>query len=321
MGTKQVICLLSAFGAELTRREAEWRRTRFDRAGPNTLHLCPPIPMVPRIYKVAHWMDESYTQEPLAKLEQARTAKDAGRCPQKARQPTDDTCSERRKLEQARNCVISARHQTTHGETTSCSFEVATMRCPYVPQDAQGKNDSEAAIIERVRKRRGAAGLLTLDRTLLHSPQVADGWNSFLGAVRTGTSLAPILRESLICRVAILNNAVFEWDHHSVILTGAGFPEASLGLLRRRNLQDADSAELKKILGPGEMAALAYADQMTLSVDIDDEVFRPLVNYYTTQEIVEITTTVGAYNCVSRVLVALDIDERRESGAPYMLID
>jgi phosphoribosyl-AMP cyclohydrolase len=47
--------------------------------------------------------------------------------------------------------------------------------------------------------------------------------NSFLGALRTKTSLSTAVRETAICRVAVLNKAWYEWESHSPILaTGEG---------------------------------------------------------------------------------------------------
>jgi len=50
------------------------------------------------------------------------------------------------------------------------------MRLSYIPNDATYSNPDDQAIIDRVKQRRGSAGLLELDRALLHAPPVADGW-------------------------------------------------------------------------------------------------------------------------------------------------
>jgi hypothetical protein len=50
------------------------------------------------------------------------------------------------------------------------------MRLPYVDKEPTFDNDPDQAIVERVKQRRGEAGLLELDRALLHAPPVADGW-------------------------------------------------------------------------------------------------------------------------------------------------
>jgi hypothetical protein len=54
---------------------------------------------------------------------------------------------------------------------------------------------------------------------------------------------------------------------------------------------------------------LAYTDYMTLSVEVPDDVFAILKEEFNEREIVELTATIGTYNCVSRFLVALDVSE------------
>ncbi|KAF2809075.1 uncharacterized protein BDZ99DRAFT_389294, partial [Mytilinidion resinicola] len=57
-------------------------------------------------------------------------------------------------------------------------------------------------------------------------------------------------------------------------------------------------------------AVLAYTDQMTIGVAVEDEVFGELKNLFKEREVVEIMATVAAYNCVGRFLVALDVGEK-----------
>jgi alkylhydroperoxidase family enzyme len=58
------------------------------------------------------------------------------------------------------------------------------------------------------------------------------------------------------------------------------------------------------------IAVLAYTDAMTLSVAVSDHVFDQLKLHFSEREVVEITATIAAYNCVSRFLVALDVGEK-----------
>lgn len=49
------------------------------------------------------------------------------------------------------------------------------MRLPYI-QDSDLTSEPDKAVLSRIQQRRGEKGLIALDRTLLHSPPVADGW-------------------------------------------------------------------------------------------------------------------------------------------------
>ncbi|WP_460061909.1 carboxymuconolactone decarboxylase family protein [Streptomyces sp. YKOK-I1] len=151
-------------------------------------------------------------------------------------------------------------------------------------------------IAARIRDRRGGA-LRPLDRMLLHSPQLADGWNSLLGAIRGRLRLGADLRESVILRIAVLNRAPYEWIAHE--------PEA-----RRAGLGDAELAELRREkpeLGGRTSRVIAYTDAMTRDLHVPDELFDALRADFTDAELVELTATVAAYNMVSRFLVALDV--------------
>jgi alkylhydroperoxidase family enzyme len=55
---------------------------------------------------------------------------------------------------------------------------------------------------------------------------------------------------------------------------------------------------------------------MTLDVLVPDEVFANLKEQFSEKEVVEITATIAAYNCVSRFLVALDVGERNVQTGP-----
>lgn len=58
-------------------------------------------------------------------------------------------------------------------------------------------------------------------------------------------------------------------------------------------------------------AVLAYTDAMTKNVVVGKEVWERVKMYFPQErDMVEVTATVAAYNCVSRFLVALEVGER-----------
>lgn len=185
------------------------------------------------------------------------------------------------------------------------SSSIYRMRLPYIPDPPPTSSEEEERIVAAVRARRAPRPLQALDLTLLHSPPVADGWNSFLGAIRTRTSLAQDIRELAISRVAVVNRAWYEWAHHAPLAVQGGIEE---GLMDKVKVPEA--LRLGKGEGEGfterQWATLVYADEMTRNVEVRDETFAVLKGLFTDQEVVEITATVAAYNCVSRFLVALD---------------
>jgi len=162
------------------------------------------------------------------------------------------------------------------------------MRLPYVSNPPPTTTPEEAAIVARVSARRHPRPLQALDLALLHSPPIADGWNSFLGAVRTQTSLADDIREIAICRVAVLNGALYEWEHQAPLARKGGVSEEGMKVLG----QEGVAAEGEG-LSEKQWAVVKYTDAMTRGVKVSDEVFAELRKHFSDREVVEITTTVG----------------------------
>lgn len=196
------------------------------------------------------------------------------------------------------------------------------MKIPYVPNPPETTTDEDAAIVSRIQARRAPRDLIPLDLALLHSPPVADGWNSFLGAVRTRTTIGADLRELAISRVAVCNRAWFEWAHHAPLAADAGVCAAALDVVKMDVLPAERPADL---LSEEQWAVLLYAEEMTRKVEVSEETFALVKGRFNNREVVEITATVcfvlravgavgfanwgfqvAAYNCVSRFLVALN---------------
>lgn len=193
------------------------------------------------------------------------------------------------------------------------------MRLPYIADDAQMKSEEDAAIVQDTKDRRGGK-LIALDKTLLHAPAIANGWNSFFGAIRTQTSLPCSIRELAICRVAVLNKARYEWEQHWPLLeaTGVLSEQAVASLKERPQSSEGDKAghtddAVRESLFDGKhLAVLEYTDAMTLRCAVPDPIFAKLRSLFNDQEVMEITSTIAGYNCVSRILVALDVGEMVE---------
>lgn len=172
-------------------------------------------------------------------------------------------------------------------------------RVRYVPADIAEPRE----IVDAVRARRGGT-LLNLDRLLLHSPEMASGWNRYLGAIRTQLKLSPRLREMAMCIVAVLNGADYEFVHHAPEYRKAGGTELQLEALRDPDVARGDTRNFDEV----ERAALAVAIEMTRSVRVPDPVFERLADALDERELVEFVGTVSAYNMVSRFLVALGVE-------------
>jgi len=171
---------------------------------------------------------------------------------------------------------------------------------PYQPKDLAEPRELVAAI----RARRGGA-LLNLDRMLLHSPPLAQGWNGYLRAVRRELSVSPKLRELAICVVALLNLADYEYHHHAPEFLRAGGTAVQLEALGRVANADLDLSEFDA----AERAVLALAVEMTTNVEVGPATMASVrAALPDDQHVVEIVAVIATYNMVARFLVALGVE-------------
>ncbi|MGB6006695.1 carboxymuconolactone decarboxylase family protein [Castellaniella sp.] len=173
-------------------------------------------------------------------------------------------------------------------------------RLPY----ADLQQGAAASLAERITAERGS--VLHLYQMLLHSPPVAEGWLSYLTAIRQKSGLDGALRELVIMRIAYLNRAPYEADQHAPIALREGLRQQQLDALARVDLPAG-------VFDPCEAAVLDYTDAMTRSVQVPDAVFAAVRAYFSATELVELTATIAAYNMVSRFLEALQVhsDDQR----------
>jgi alkylhydroperoxidase family enzyme len=171
---------------------------------------------------------------------------------------------------------------------------------PYQPADLREPQE----LVGAIRARRGGR-LLNLDRMLLHSPELAAGWNTFLGTVRNALSVPGHLRELAICAVAVLNKADYEFIQHAPEYIEAGGPAEKLELLKK--LDDRDFG--RQAFSEREQAVLKLTVEMTRSVQVSEATMHQARKAFDNhRQLVELVGIIAAYNMVSRFLVALDIE-------------
>lgn len=160
---------------------------------------------------------------------------------------------------------------------------------------------SSAPARELVRRIAGERGhLLNLYRMLLHSGPIADGWLTYLSAIRLHSQLDDAVRELVIMRIAHLNRAPYEAYQHAAIALRAGLSAAQLDAL-------ATPAPDSSLFDARQRAVLAYTDAMTRDVQVPDAVFGAVRAHFQATELVELTAAIAAYNMVSRFVEALEI--------------
>jgi alkylhydroperoxidase family enzyme len=170
---------------------------------------------------------------------------------------------------------------------------------PYQPMDLA----EPAELVAAIRQRRGGQ-FINLDRMLLHSTPIAEGWNHFIGEIRNNLSLDPKLRELAMCGVAVLNGAEYEFFHHAPPFMKAGGTEAQVQALRLIG----QASFPTEIFSAVENDAAALTFQMTRNIQVDGALMKRLQSALGNTNTVELVSVIAAYNMVSRFLIALEVN-------------
>lgn len=159
------------------------------------------------------------------------------------------------------------------------------------------KNPDIQPLVRRIEAERGK--VMNLYRMLLNSPPVAEGWLTFLTAIRQQCDLPGRIRELVIMRVAVLNGADYEFVAHTPFAKADGITDEQIEALKGDALEAFD---------PMERSVLAYCDAMTKDVQVPQAVFDAVKAHFDDRGMVELTATIAAYNLVSRFLEAVHVD-------------
>jgi alkylhydroperoxidase family enzyme len=176
------------------------------------------------------------------------------------------------------------------------NLEFVMARLPYADETS---STEVKKLADQIRAERGGK-LNNLYGMLLNSPPVAAGWLHLLTAIRQQCELSGRYRELAILRIALVNDAPYEYTAHIPFALKEGVTQAQIDALK--NWQS------EQLYTDAERAVLAYADSMTKEVHVADEVFAALRPHFNRRELVELTATIAAYNLVSRFLEALMVD-------------
>jgi alkylhydroperoxidase family enzyme len=171
---------------------------------------------------------------------------------------------------------------------------------PRVPLVEEGEHAELAPLVARIKAERGR--LPELYKVLLHSPALMEGWLGFFTAIRQKAKLAGRYRELAILRVAILNDADYEYQAHLPFALKEGATGEQIAAL--------ETWQLSSLFDAAERAVLAYTDAMTREIQVSDQLFAEVQKHFDAQDLVELTATIAGYNLVSRFLEAMQVGHR-----------
>ncbi|KAI0312341.1 AhpD-like protein [Amylostereum chailletii] len=193
-------------------------------------------------------------------------------------------------------------------------------RVPYVfPPPGESK------VADEIRSRRPNGALLDLDGVLLNSEPLALAWNQVAESIRDNNPIPGDMRELIILRTAVVNNAAYEWIQHESVGRQEGLTTAQLQTIRFTPIFAGLATALSTLpvapngtLTPALAAALDFTDWSAAAVHVPDEIYNNLqttANLNDTQMIYA-SATAGFYAWVSRFTVGLNIDDKMSVGVP-----
>lgn len=163
------------------------------------------------------------------------------------------------------------------------------------------KNEVDPIARELFQKQEDSSGsILNLFKALAHSPKIVRDWSRLGTTLLRKGKLADDLRELAIIRVGELANSAYELTAHRAIGLSAGLSQEQVNDVA--NWQD--SSHFNEV----EQAVLKYTDEVAIDIRASDETFANLQTYFSAQEIVELTVSIGYYGMVVRTLESLQVD-------------
>jgi alkylhydroperoxidase family enzyme len=149
-------------------------------------------------------------------------------------------------------------------------------------------------------KRRAMGGaIINLTLTTGHAPKFARASGVMALTIRFETSTPRRLIELVIFRTAQIVGSNYELNQHTPLMKMCGYTDQQIGEIAewRRSAAFDDK----------QRAALSYVEQMAHGGNVDDPTFSELSRFFTPQQIVEISYTVGTYYSTGLVTKALKI--------------
>ena len=159
---------------------------------------------------------------------------------------------------------------------------------------------------ERFRRIRENGGrVLNLFKIMAHCPQVGNRFLQLGNAILLKGVVPPNLRELAILRVGLINNANYEWTQHVPLALRAG--------VRQEQIDDLANWENSSRFSETEKAILRYTDEETINIRVKDETFVAVRKILSEEGVVELTTAIGYYGMVCRILETLQVElEKKE---------
>jgi alkylhydroperoxidase family enzyme len=149
-------------------------------------------------------------------------------------------------------------------------------------------------------KRRAQGGaIINLQLVTGHAPKFSRAASAMAFTIRFDAVTPRQLLELTIMRTAQIVGSKYEINQHTPLIKMCGYSDAQIAAL--------PTWRTSTLFNDKERAVLGYVEQMAHGGDVDDPTFAALEKFFTPQEVVELTYTVGSYYANGLLTKALEI--------------
>ena len=167
----------------------------------------------------------------------------------------------------------------------------AGQRIPMI--DPERLSDSQQAVYDRIVS--GARGVIVGPlRVALHSPELADRWQSLGEFLRFNTRLPKVESELAIIVTGRYWNAQVEWSIHAGIALDCGVPPEVVEAIR--------CAQPPEFEDRRQALVYEFARRLLEYGQVDDEIYQALYDLTDKYYLVELTALIGYYSLVAMTL-------------------
>lgn len=167
----------------------------------------------------------------------------------------------------------------------------ADRRIPMI--DPERLSESQQVVYDKIVS--GARGVIVGPlRVALHSPELADRWQSLGEFLRFNTTLPKVVSELAIIVTGRYWNSQVEWSIHAGIALDCGVPDEVVEAIRR--------AEAPVFDDPAHALVYEFTRSLLEFGQVDDDVYQALYDLTDEHFLVELTALVGYYSLVAMTL-------------------
>ena len=172
--------------------------------------------------------------------------------------------------------------------------EQKVSRLPPLPQPL------DPMLKEMFDKRRAQGGdIINLQIATGHAPKFVQASSGMAFTIRFNATVPRKLIELTIMRTAQIVGSTYEINQHIPLIKMCGYSDAQIAAL--------PTWQASALFEDKERSVLGYVEQMAHGGDVDDPTFAALQKNFNTQQIVELTYTIGSYYANGLLTKALRI--------------